>query len=140
MRFNISSIFPEPGYTFDVSFKVRKLIVLKINESIFNSISFDSPYHDYVLNAVIATDSKTEVISVKGPDIFKKRKMIDYAIWIPYKKTIEGEDYLKTYIDFVFIGIEEILNRCKINFNLLGEIKRTIESEVLNNSEYRNIG
>lgn len=135
MKFSISSIFPEPGYSFMVSFKIKKLIVAKINQEIFEN-HWEGQHITYQLNAVVATNSKTEMLNVMGPDIDKKRKMIDYAIWMPYKSIAESDNYLKAYIDNLFIGLKEILNRCQINSDLLDNIKKSVEDDVINNSEY----
>lgn len=130
MKIKISSIFPEPGYSFKVSYKVIKLILELLNSEKYEGKA------DYDLGIVIATGEKVKTLEVKGPDISKRYKTIDYAVWIPYNSVIESTNMLQSYIAYLFEGIENVFLKEEIKTDILPLLKKSVEEKVLNNKEY----
>jgi len=47
---------------------------------------------------IVSTRKNATDLSIQGPSISKKYKMVDYAIWIPFAKVIESDNILFTYL------------------------------------------
>lgn len=136
MEFSISSIFPEPGISFKVSYKVKKLIANLIKDNIVNKVEFEHKYKGFRLGIIISTESSRKAFEVKGPDISKRFRTVDYAVWIPYSEVVNSENMLEIYIDYVFKGIQEVFFKEQIEGINLNKIKTLIKDEVLNNVDY----
>lgn len=86
---------------------------------------FFNKYPEHSLAYVVTTKKDIKELEVKGPTIFKKKRTVDYAIFLPNVAYT-----LEEYIDFVFRGIAISLKEFGVEENAIalmrGECKKTL--------------
>ncbi|RHW41963.1 hypothetical protein D1B31_04770 [Neobacillus notoginsengisoli] len=50
------------------------------------------------INLITCTKKAILEVEVKGPDINRKEKIIDWGLWLPYEKIVKYPDQRKPYI------------------------------------------
>jgi hypothetical protein len=135
----ISSWYNEEGYSFDFSHKVDNLIREKIKSEIFVKYKLNSIDDDWYLNLVIATDSKTTQVEVRGPETRKKAKMIDFGLWLPCDAINQSTNPLESYIDSLFDSLIIVFNNYGVPDLDIENLKQVCKKEVLDNTEYLDI-
>jgi hypothetical protein len=96
----LSYIDLTPGLENPFSDLSHKIILAILREQFLKWSFFFTNYPDHSLGYIVTTRKETKVLEVKGPTIFKKKKVVDYSIFIP------NSDYdINQYIDLVFEGI-----------------------------------
>jgi len=138
MSFRSASIFPEVGITFPISGKVSQLVLDKLIANLpVENQEVIRKGESYSLGIVVSTGEDVAELSVLGPSISKKYKMIDYAVWIPYRKVIESENVLMSYIDYLYQGIVIVLKKYDYPTAVVAEIFEDVKREVNDNPEYK---
>lgn len=132
----IGAWYNEVGYSFEFSHKVTNFIREKIKETIFIKYKFDETNADWYLRLTIATDSKTELVQVRGPDILKRTKRINYGLWLPFEIIMSSNYPLETYINCLFEAIKIVFKNYEVPNDEIDEIKKLCKKEILNNIEY----
>ena len=108
----------------------RKLIVALFNKEAFNGKD------EFDLGVIITTGTQVKVREVKGPDISKRFKVKDYALWMPYHKIVESDDMLRSYLYHLFEGINEVFLKENISTDVIAKVKKAVEEQVLYNKDY----
>ncbi|AYB34300.1 hypothetical protein D4L85_28630 [Chryseolinea soli] len=85
---------------------------------------------------MISTKKSKTDLSIQGPSISKKHKMVDYTLWIPYEKVIGSENVLSSYLDCVCEGIILVFREYQYESSIVTKIFSDIKRKVLNNPEY----
>lgn len=134
----ISEWYNEKGVEFDVSHKVLKYIRKVLDENVVKDLDTDFvDYKDFYLNLVIATSKKTKELEVRGPEIKKRQKMIDYGLWLPFKKITRTNKYLEDFISYLFEAFKIVFTNYNVDIQKIETLKEEIKREVINNSDYQ---
>ena len=136
MILTIGAWYNEVGYSFEFSHKVLNYIREKIKEFIFSRYELDKKDEGWHLRLVIATDSKTQTTEVKGANINKRSKTIEYGLWLPHDFINKSTYPLETYIDCYFVALEIVFSNYNVPKEEMEIIKENCKKEILNNPEY----
>ena len=128
--------YNEVGYSFNISHKVNNLIRDKVIEKIIEPNELDKKDNDWYLNLSVATDSNTKELEVRGPDIRKRAKFIDFGLWLPHDAINKSDYPLKEYIKYYFLALKQVFRNYNIPEEKFDPIQKFVEKEVLNNNEY----
>ena len=137
MIITISSLYCEPGYSFEISHKVDLLIREKIKEMIVVPYELDKVNPKATLNLIVSTNSKTLTVDVKGNIVNRKSGFINWGLWLPYHEIVEAPNQLLAYTRYLFDAIVVLLNKYNIKEDDVRKVQAVIESTVVNNSEYK---
>ena len=75
-----------------------------------NWTGFFQKYPDHSLGLIIVTKKGVNELSIKGPSISSKSKLVDYSIFLP-----EDIRNMNDYLDNVFMGLKTILKNYKVD-------------------------
>lgn len=131
----LSAWYNEPGYNFKFSYKVSNFIRAQLHQRIFLKYGLDTKDEQWHLNLVIATDSKTTNLEVRGPDVRKRQKFIDYGLWLPF--TINQDKYpLESYLEHLFRALVIVFSNYGVLAKDINEIEVICKKEILENETY----
>jgi hypothetical protein len=110
---NVSSIYPEAGVTFPISYRFMQLLKEELAHLSEQHLSvFSSEYgQDYMLSLILSANSDAADLEIKGPSISKSYKAVDYVLRIPFAIVEEAETFYSTYVFFVCQGISTVLEK-----------------------------
>jgi len=92
---------------------------------------------DFLLRLVTATSKGTTDLVVKGPELNKRAKSINFGLWLPYEKIHNsGVDYLHTYLQYYFDGLIIVFQNFGVQRESILLVKNKVEQDVLNNKMY----
>jgi len=137
MKLRIGSLFAEPGYSFNASFRIRKLIEKLLNQSIMNNIVLGDS--KTFLSFHITTGKNITNAEAKGPDINKKINCITWALWLPHNKIVNADDYELAYCHYFFEAAMQVFDFYNIE-NADREIQKIIKEvkqEIISDPLYR---
>lgn len=135
MTLLISAWYNEPGYNFRFSHKVSSFIRQQLHDKIFLDYGLDKKDVQWYLNLVIATDSKTTHLEVRGPHVRKRQKFIDYGLWLPY--SINQTEYpLASYIQNLFDALVIVFSNYEVLEMDIREVETLCKKEILHNENY----
>jgi hypothetical protein len=132
----IGAWYNEVGYSFNFSHKVDGFIREQITTEIFTKYNLDNIEDNWYLNLIVATDSHTIKLDVRGPERRKRQKMIDYGLWLPYDYIMKSENPLEKYIDCFFDALVIIFANYGVEKQDVLDLKSTSKKEILNNPVY----
>lgn len=135
MGFWTSSFYTEPGYYFDISYKVFALIERKVAEEV-GATGFQGIKDGETLSLMINTSSSQETMEVRGPDIDRKNKVIVYCVWLPYRPIANSDNLLKAFLTNYFDGLAQLLVKYGVDERKVRKIQFELEAEVLENDDY----
>lgn len=139
MTFRLGVIFPEVGVDFPISFKVNQFLLDKLIADLpkeCQRVEVDGK--PFSLGVVISTRKNKTDLSIQGPSVSRKHKMVDYTIWIPFQKVIKSSNVLKTYLDYISEGIVLVFEELNYdNKKLILKIITEVKKEVLTKSSYQ---
>lgn len=131
----LSAWYNEPGYNFKFSHKVSNFIREQLHQRIFLKYGLDTKDEQWYLNLVIATDSKTINLEVRGPDVRKRQKFIDYGLWLPF--TINQDKHpLESYLEHLFRALVIVFSNYGVLAKHINEIEVICKKEILENESY----
>jgi len=131
----ISAWYNEQDYKFKFSSKVNNFIRDQIRKDIFPKYGLDVLDEQWYLNLVIATDSSIKKIEVRGPDIRKRQRFVDYGLWLPY--TINQSQYpLSSYLDHLFEALALVFGNYGVLESDMKKIEEQCKVEILSNKNY----
>ena len=132
----IGAWYNEVGYSFNFSHKVDVFIREQITNEIFTKYGLDTIEDSWYLNLIIATDSHTIKIDVRGPKQRKRQMMIDYGLWLPYNYNMKSENPLEKYIECLFDALVIVFDNYGVSQKDILDLKASSKKEILNNSVY----
>ena len=106
----------------------HQIIIKNLRENYLNWNFFFEKFPGYSIGFIITTKKDIEKLTVNGPSIFKKEKVVDFAIFLP---TIIS--CLDKYIDLVFEGFFIALVQYNISIDDINKIKETCKEDLNNN-------
>jgi len=134
----VGAWYNEAGYSFNFSHKVDNYIREIIISEIFSKYKLSQENEGWFLNLIIATDSKTKTLDVRGPEIRKRQKMIDYGLWLPYDEITNSENPLEKYIDNFFDALILVFKKYDVDNRDILILKQETKNEILKNPSYKN--
>lgn len=137
MKLIINSLYIEPGITFSISHKVINLLRDKLTKSIMTPYGLTDENPDTFLGLIISTNRETRDTLVKGPDHDKRNKVVNYGLWLPYRKIINSKDILDAYLTCLFNAIVILFKTFNVNEKDVRKIESEIKQEVLGNPNYK---
>ncbi|HEY5750637.1 MAG TPA: hypothetical protein VIU12_31460 [Chryseolinea sp.] len=137
MSFGYGTIYMEEGVVFPISYKIGDLIIDEMQARLpKESQQVVVKGEPFSLGVVISTKKSKTELSIQGPSISKKYKMVDYTLWIPYEKVIKSKNIPNAYLDCVCEGIILVFKEYQYDSSIVTKIFSDIKKEVLNNPEY----
>ena len=136
MKIGINSLYSEVGISFNISHKVDNYIVSLIEKRIMKTHKLDMVKKNYFLELVITTKKDQKEVKVMGPDIDDNDKFISYALWLPYKQIDSSNNYLESYLQYLFEAIAVVFKEYNIKEEEVNNIFDDVKKEVLNNELY----
>jgi hypothetical protein len=108
---NVSSIYPEAGVTFPISYRFMQLLKEELAQLAQQHLSvFQTAYgQDYTLGIILSASSDAVNLEIMGPSISKRYKVVDYVLRIPFGIVEEVETLYSRYVFFVCQGIATVL-------------------------------
>jgi hypothetical protein len=116
-----------PGLENQFSNESHKTIIKNLRECYSSWQSFSSIYPQYNIGFIIVTKKNVEKITIKGPTIDKRSKVVDYSIFLP-----DRNYNLSEYIDLLFEGIFLSLSSFYIKKDDIVIIRERCKKELLN--------
>lgn len=137
MEIRLSSFFLEPGINFkQVSYKVNLLIAEQLNQQLFQKISLPGGKKDYTLDLNITTNQKYFTVTLDGPYISEKQKMLEWNLFLPYENIAFAADSRTAYVECFFDAIVELLARYDVEESAIRIIQAAVKTEVAGNPAY----
>ncbi|SNB26256.1 hypothetical protein NO004_380008 [Flavobacterium psychrophilum] len=132
----VGAWYNEVGYSFEFSHKVDNYIREQIKEFVFPKYGLNKKDEDWYLRLIIATDSKTQKTEVRGPDVKKRTKRVEFGLWLPHDVINKSTYPLETYIDCFFEALEIVFSNYNVPKEEIETIKENCKKEILHNPEY----
>ena len=135
MRIGTASLYCEPGYTFEIPYKIDLLIRNRLNEMVTQKYLFDMIQTDVLLSFIVSTSSKTEKVEAKGPDVNKRQRTVTWGLWLPYKEITKANNPIKEYIRCFFEAAGMILEGFKVKKEDVQNVRKEVEEELRKNPD-----
>jgi len=114
MNFNIDSVTFSIPFSFPDPKGVREILTIKIREVIEPSVKFKKKFGEANLAFIIILKRETKELQIKGPTA--DTELVDFAIWLPYKKIKNSSNYKISYLEYIQKGMLQIFK--KYDFDL----------------------
>lgn len=137
MKLVIGKLFAEPEYQFNISHYVTLYIKDLLIKNIMDQNELTAKDENIFLSLIITTNSKTTSIEVKGPSFNKKSGFINYGLWLPYEPIVKSENYLRTFIEYLFDSLIILFSKYSVKEEDIKKIQKIAEKEILNNPKYQ---
>jgi hypothetical protein len=140
LKFLTSSLFSEVNSYFSISHKVSLKIreILNENIDIFHDLQLNAKEKDMeIINLIVSTNKAALDVAVKGPDISRKDKMIQWGLWLPYEAIVSSTDQVIPYLKYYCEALVLLLGKYGISEERIRELWTNVESEIVGNSEYK---
>jgi len=122
MKIKFAEIYAEPG----VHFEISDSAFLALNEH-FNQFKLELPTlqekfaGEFTLTLIISATQKADSLEVKGPEILRKRREAEFALFIPYKKFDSPSQEIDHVLSNIGEGIVRIFQSYKVSANGIAE-------------------
>ncbi|ANE45479.1 hypothetical protein SY83_03135 [Paenibacillus swuensis] len=137
MRILTSSLFSEVNSFFSISHKVDLKIREELNDTISSDLQLNTKEKDMdFINLIVSTNKATLNVMVKGPEINRKDKFINWGLWLPYEAIVSSSNQVIPYLQFYFDALIILLGSYGIPEKRIREIQVRVESEIIGNSAY----
>ncbi|TAE39875.1 MAG: hypothetical protein EAZ50_09375 [Runella slithyformis] len=103
----------------------QKIIAVLRRQFLDWSQFFDKYGSEFSLGFFVSTKKGTEQLTIFGPSVSRKMKVVDFSIFLPD----EIKD-LNHYLDLVFEGIGVVLARFKVDENEILKMKNECKKEL----------
>ncbi|MEZ5014196.1 MAG: hypothetical protein R2794_07880 [Chitinophagales bacterium] len=112
MRFYISSVYSELGYFFEIENNITLDVIKNINQMLKDDCNFNLGIDKENYDLGIFIDTKPNLLNVilSKPMISRKYKSVDYKVLIPYEIVVNSDNVNKTFLEFLFTGIQRIFD------------------------------
>lgn len=138
MEILTSSLFSEVNCTFSISHKVDLEIRKALNEKIKPKLRLTSKEQGFeFINLMVSTSTQTNEVEVKGPDFNRKKKIINWGLWLPYKGIVNSAHQKDPYLKFYFDALVLLFRNYGISEELLRSIQEEVSRKIIGNSEYK---
>lgn len=134
MRITLSSVRFNAPFMFADPEDLRKDLLDMLATSWESTTEFQEKFGQADLDFIIVVDKNNNELKIKGPT--KDSELVDFAIWLPYKKIKNSENYRLAYLDYVKQGVIKVLEKYKFELEVFENIFYVIAQKELtkNNS------
>jgi hypothetical protein len=111
----------------------HQIVVRNLRERFLGWKGFFDKYEEYSLGFIVATQKGTGKLSVKGPSISRKMKVVDFSIFLPdhvAELLPTSTDNVLSYLDAVFAGISSALDQYGIKESEIEVIREKSKREI----------
>ena len=137
MRILTGSLFSEVNSYFSISHKVDLKIREELNDTISSDLQLNTKEKDMdFINLLVSTNKATLNVLVKGPEINRKDKIINWGLWLPYEAIVSSTNQVIPYLQYYFDALIILLGSYGISEKRIREIQFHVESEIIGNSAY----
>lgn len=137
MEILTSSLFPEVNCSFSISHKIDLEIRKALNEKIKQELRLTSREEGVeYLNLIISTNTRTCEVAVKGPNVNRKEKIINWGLWLPYREIVNSSTQEAPYLHFYFEALVSLFREYGISEERIRSVQEEVSDKVLRNSEY----
>jgi hypothetical protein len=110
MKITFSQIYSEPGASFDLPGPLLKAVREGLDDLGRNidQLSAKVDREDFELVLIISASSKLDALEIKGPNIRRKTREIEFSLFVPWQETKSFEekiDYILPKIGEGVIGV-----------------------------------
>jgi hypothetical protein len=124
--------------------EIRTILELKnniigavLNEKIVDELQLNPKEKEMEsINLIVSTNKATFDVAVKGPEISRKDKMIEWGLWLPYEAIVNSTDQVIPYLKYYCDALILLLPRYGISEERIQEVWIGVEEEIIGNSEY----
>lgn len=136
MQLTISNLFGEPRTSFNISYKVTRLIRQRLIEKIMVPYGIAAREPEYMLGLCVSTSKDCAETHIKGPDIDEENQFVSWGLWLPFAQISRAEDPVRVYIECFFDASAKVFVQYEVPESALRDVQRSVESEVVGNPVY----
>jgi len=136
MKLVLNSLYTEVGCSFNISYLVIQKIKELLIEDIMKPNGLEELDGNLFLGLTISTNSKTYEVDVKGPHFDKKNGFINYGLWLPYNKIINAENYILSFINYLFDSLVIVYSKFLISEDDIRVLEKKAIEIIVNNIDY----
>lgn len=127
MKVYITQIYVKPGVNFPFSHLMQRRLSSEISSVTDDSVEFQSRYgSDYSIVMNVSADTGITENQVRGPQVFKKSKDVEYTVFLPYDVIMAASDGLMAALGFLMAGVRVALAKAGIDTGRFDERKAAI--------------
>lgn len=116
MKVYITQIYIKPGVNFPFSHLMQRRLSSEISSITDESVEFRSRYGPgYSIGVNVSADTGITENRVKGPQVFKKSKDVEYTVFLPYDVIMAASDGLMAALGFLMAGVRVALTKAGID-------------------------
>ncbi|WP_010504042.1 hypothetical protein [Paenibacillus elgii] len=138
MNIDFTQLYYEPGTRFDsitpmiLDLLYERLDALKVSIPHFEEKLKDE---NYSLVFIISATKEKTTLEVRGPNILRKSKDVEFALHIPYKEVVNFTDQVAYVLDFIAEGIVWVFEKYAISSSGVAEAVESVARTVQENPE-----
>lgn len=122
MTVHFGQIYIEPDIYFDFSTDFQLYLAKAVSELIDISPTYIKRFGgDYELMFRVSAKTCVKENDIKGPQVFRKDKDVEYTIFLPYKTIMRNEDFYREALRYLFQGVYTVLESLDIDVARLKE-------------------
>ncbi len=125
VTYNIPFMFADPK---DIRHELQQMLAIDWERP----EKFHRRHGNTNLCFIIILNRETVELEIKGPTTDKK--LIDFAIWLPYKKINSSNNYRLSYISYIEEGMRKVLSKYEFNIEPFDSIFSKLKEKELEGS------
>lgn len=117
MKCKFMQIYAEVGASYDLSHKLLKPLLQKLN-ALGKNIPFLAEKLnaiDFEITYIISATRKAENMYIKGPTFLRKRNSVEFVIFVPYREIADFAERMEFVLSNVEAGIKGILEKYDVD-------------------------
>lgn len=136
MKIYFGQIYIQVGVSFPFNYLFQNFLGTKVTEFVQSSPKFIKLYgEDYSLIFRVSAKKELTTNEIKGATIYKKKKHIEFTIFLPYTLIMQNAEPNKEALKFLFDGIYEVLDKYEINTSMLKSEQDKIINKIMSSPE-----
>ena len=132
----ISSLYTEPGTSFDFSYRIIRLFGEVLTRRIMQPYGLDKKDKEVGLSLMISTKRECHKTEAKGPDWDKRNKCLTWGLWLPYNEIIQSANPVEVFIGKFFDAAGMALSSYGVKTEDIEQAKDEVKKEVVGNESY----
>jgi len=122
VTYNIPFLFKDPE-------DIRLSILKELRSNVIESETYRLKHGDSKLKLIVVLDNKNKELRVLGP--VTGDNIVDYTIWLPYKKIKNSSDYRIEYYNQLTQGLLEVFEKYDYNIEEIKSLFERLKTNVL---------
>ena len=116
MKVYVTQVYVEPGVNFPFSHIMQGWLADELTSLADPRDEFERKYgSDFNLGVYISAYPKTVENVIKGPTVFKKKRDVEYTVFLPYDAIIEAANGCRVALEFLMDGIRNVFEQTGID-------------------------